>query len=124
MDVNQSLSGSCKGFTKFTLLKEKPPKGQRWSREGLTKIQATTKKKPSETQGESWKFQWRRQCLAKKGTKKHSQLHQTEAKSGESHKIPKTKHACIVEAHESTRHSLESSLPKDHEDHIAGKGHN
>ena len=33
-------------------------------------------------------------------------------------------HACIVEAHESTRHRLESSLPKDHDDHIAGKGHN
>ena len=29
---------------------------------------------------------------------------------------------CIVEAHESTRQRLESSLPKDHEDHIAGKG--
>ena len=35
-----------------------------------------------------------------------------------------TKHACIVEAHESTRQRLESSLPKDHEDHIAGKGYN
>ena len=58
----------------------------------------------------------------KKGTKKHSGL-QTEAKSCES-KIPKTKHACIVEAHESTSQSLESSLPKDHVDFIAGKGHN
>ena len=28
-----------------------------------------------------------------------------------------------VEAHESTRRRLESSLPKDHEDHIAEKGH-
>ena len=29
-----------------------------------------------------------------------------------------------VEAHESTRQRLESSLPKDHADHIAGKGYN
>ena len=29
-----------------------------------------------------------------------------------------------MEAHESTRQRLESSLPKDHEDHIAGKGFN
>ena len=38
--------------------------------------------------------------------------------------IPKTKYACIMEAHGSTRQRLESSLPKDHEDHIAGKGPN
>ena len=31
----------------------------------------------------------------------------------------KTGHACIVEAHESTRKRLESSLPKNHEDDIA-----
>ena len=36
-------------------------------------------------------------------------------------KISKIKHACIVEAHESTRQRLESSLPQDHQDHIAGK---
>ena len=35
-----------------------------------------------------------------------------------------TQHACIVEAHEFTRQRLESSLPKDHEDHIAGNGYN
>ena len=60
----------------------------------------------------------------KKGTKKHFPFQEAEAKSCESSKIPKTKHACIVEPHESTRQSLESSLPKDHEDHIAGKGYN
>ena len=31
------------GFTKFTLLKEKPPKGYLWSGEGLTKIQTTAR---------------------------------------------------------------------------------
>ena len=35
-----------------------------------------------------------------------------------------TKHACIAEELESTRQRLESSLPKEHEDHIAGKGYN
>ena len=31
VDSNRSLSDSWKGFTKFTLLKEKPPKGYMWS---------------------------------------------------------------------------------------------
>ena len=34
----------------------------------------------------------------------------------------KSKHACIVEARESRRMRLERTLPKDHEDRIAGKG--
>ena len=34
----------------------------------------------------------------------------------------KSTHACIVEAHEPTRKRLERTLPKDHEDRIAGKG--
>ena len=50
----------------------------------------------------------------KKRTKKRSGSQETEAKSCESNMIPKTKHACIVEAHESTRQRLESSPPKDH----------
>ena len=36
----------------------------------------------------------------------------------------KTEHACIVEAHESTRKRSESTLPKNHEDHIAQRGFN
>ena len=40
------------------------------------------------------------------------------------HQFPKTKYAWVVEAHESTRQRLESSLPQSHEDHIADKGHN
>ena len=43
--------------------------------------------------------------------------------SGASNKI-KTKLACILEASESTRMRVEESLPKYHEDHIAGKGNN
>ena len=40
------------------------------------------------------------------------------------HLTPKTKYACVVEAHESTRQRLEPSLSKNHEDHIAGKEYN
>ena len=36
----------------------------------------------------------------------------------------KSKFACILEAGESTRMRMEESLPKNHEDHIAGKGDN
>ena len=60
----------------------------------------------------------------KKGTKKYCSPQETEARNCESNKIPKTRHECIVEAHDSTRKRLESSLPKDHEDHIAGKRKN
>ena len=35
-----------------------------------------------------------------------------------------SKFACILEASESTRMRMEESLPKYHEDHIAGKGDN
>ena len=43
VDANRSLSDSWKGFTKFTLLKEKPPKGSMWPGGRPTKIQATTR---------------------------------------------------------------------------------
>ena len=39
-----------------------------------------------------------------------------------SHKVPKTIHGCFVESHESTRQRVEPSLPRKHEDHIAGEG--
>ena len=43
VDLDRSLSDSWKGFTKFTLLKEKPPEGHMWSGVRLTKIQTTTR---------------------------------------------------------------------------------
>ena len=43
VDANRSLSESWTGFTKFTSLKKKPPKGYMWSGRGLTKIKATTR---------------------------------------------------------------------------------
>ena len=39
-------------------------------------------------------------------------------------KTPKTISGCVVEAHESTRQRVGSSLPTKHEDHIACKGFN
>ena len=42
VDSSRHLSNSWKGFTKLTLLKEKPPKGYMWSGERLSKIQTTT----------------------------------------------------------------------------------
>ena len=63
----------------------------------------------------------------KKGTKfflkKSSPPQETQRQGCKPDTIPKTKYACIVEAHESTRQRLESSLPKNHEDHVAGKGY-
>ena len=44
----------------------------------------------------------------KRGTKKHFPFQENEAKSCESNKIPKTKHACIVDEHESTREQFET----------------
>ena len=43
VDANRSLSDSVTGFTKFALLKEKPPEGYMSSGGRLTKIQATTR---------------------------------------------------------------------------------
>ena len=52
------------------------------------------------------------------------ELQETVARSDEFNKITKTKHACIVEGHESKKKRLELSLPEEHEDHIPGKGYN
>ena len=60
----------------------------------------------------------------KKGTESPSSSRVTGARLNASNKVPKTKYACIVETHESTSQRMEPSLPKKHEDHIAGKGYN
>ena len=52
VDPNRSLSESWKGFTKFTLLKEKLPKVFLWNICGLTKIRATTR--PENVWPEVW----------------------------------------------------------------------
>ena len=57
-------------------------------------------------------------------TKKRQQAAGNRQRNQRTQQNPKTKHACIVKAHEPTRNRLESSLPKNHEDHIAEKGFN
>ena len=49
--------------------------------------------------------------------------HQYRETCGESD-TRRSKCVCLVEAHESTRKRLERTLPKDHDDRIAGKGFN
>ena len=47
------------------------------------------------------------------------------SKKGEGKPVARqSKFACILEARESTRMRVEETLPKNHEDHIAGKGDN
>ena len=56
--------------------------------------------------------------------KRPNKSRETDDETKGSNKLRKTKHACIVEADDSTRKRLESTLPKDDEDHIAEKGFN
>ena len=70
------------------------------------------------------KFQWMRQCRARKEQRNTSPFRKLKRRVMNPTIFQKTKHACIVEKHESRGQRLESSLPKDHEDHIAGKGYN
>ena len=143
MIIGEVYSDSWKGFTKFTLLKEKPPKGYMWSGRRLTKNQATTRpenvwlevwtkigkaaqkrekqewaiekpkldkarrlrgiyfidpedmvntKKPSRNGRRKLEVPMGAAMPCKKGTKQRFQ--ETEAKSGESKKIPENK-ACM-----------------------------
>ena len=53
IDGSRDLSDSWTGFTKFTLLSEKPPEGYMWSGGRLTKRQATSR--PDHLWPEHWK---------------------------------------------------------------------
>ena len=66
---------------------------------------------------ENWKHQWLPPCLARHAKSKHWE---TRSKTNDF----KSEFAYILEASESTRMRMEESLPKYHEDHIAGKGYN
>ena len=55
--------------------------------------------------------------------KRSKELRETVA-SGDTHPHKKTKCACIVEAHESTRKRFESTLSRNPDDYIAEKGFN
>ena len=64
--------------------------------------------------GENWKSRWSRLSFAKEGQcQKHThrvRLAKLKGKGLRSFPIPKTKYACVEEAHESTRQRLEASL--------------
>ena len=57
VDATRCSSESWTGFTKLTLLKEKPPQGYMWSRERLTTIQAPTR--PENVLPESMDQDWK-----------------------------------------------------------------
>ena len=63
-------------------------------------------------------------CKKRTKSKKSSSSppQETERRGRKPYSISKMKHACTVEAHGSTRQRLESSLQKNHADHIAGRG--
>ena len=67
-------------------------------------------------QEENWKHQWLQPCLARHAIK--TSMERPAARL----MISSLKFACILEASESTRMRMEDSLPKYHEDHVAGKG--
>ena len=58
----------------------------------------------------------------KMAIRKRAMKPQETVASGSTDPKKKSKYAFFVEAHESTRKRLESSLPRNHQDHIAEKG--
>ena len=83
-------------------------------------------RKPSKkTQGKSWRYRWKRPCLVEWERRTVlKKLRETDDETTRSNNIQKTKHACTVEAHASTRKRLKSTLQRNHEDHIAESGFN
>ena len=71
------------------------------------------------TNEQRWNCFWKQPRLARSHNLGHG-----EAYGENKPNTRKSKRACIVEAHESTTKRLERTLPKDHEDCIAGKGFN
>ena len=122
VDANRSLSDSWTGFTKFTSLKEKPPKGyvvaetERQARvdekskldnsgrlRGIYFIDVDDGECKEAVKKARRKLEVPMYAALpyKKGTQKVSNFQETEAKRSDSNMIPKTKLACIVEDHES-----------------------
>ena len=81
--------------------------------------------KSFKTQGKKFDVPMEAAMPCKLWTKKRpNKLQEADSETIESYKNQKTKHACILEAHESTRKRVGSVLPQDHEDRIAEKGFN
>ena len=83
-------------------------------------------KNSSNMRGENWKNIWTPPCRARKrASAGSSRENRIDPRKNPQHPIRSLKiNNCIVEAHESTRQRVGPSLPKNHEDHIAGKGQN
>ena len=58
----------------------------------------------------------------KMGERKRFEEQRETVAIGDIHPHKKTKYACIVETHESARKRLESTLPRNHDEHIAEQG--
>ena len=71
--VARSLSDSWTGFTKCTLLNEKPPEGNMWFRERLTKWQATSR--PDHLWPELWRGMSKNAKLREKHQWSNEKLH-------------------------------------------------
>ena len=81
-------------------------------------LRTKSSRKPLRMQEENWKYQWLQPCLARHAGK--TSMVRPIARL----MMFKSKCACILEASESKKMRMEGSLPKYHEDHIAGKGDN
>ena len=73
-------------------------------------------KKPLGMLARNWKQQWLQPCLAR--LERKTSMVRPVARL----MISSLNFACILEASESTRVRMEETLPKYHEDHIAGRG--
>ena len=78
-------------------------------------LRTWSSRKSFKMQEENWKHQWLQPCLVR-FARKTSMVRPVARLL-----ISKSKFACILEASESTRMRMEETLPKYHEDHIAGK---
>ena len=54
MDGEKEFSDAWTGFTRFVLLKERPPEGYTWSRKRLTRKQKTSR--PDDVWPDMWNF--------------------------------------------------------------------
>ena len=78
-------------------------------------------KTPLRTQENNWEvpLEAAMPCkMDKQGARKPQETEASESTDSDK----KTEYACSVEAYESTRKRLESTLPRNHEDHIAAYG--
>ena len=76
----------------------------------------------TEERKKNWKLQKRRPCLVRLGSESAQGCH-GKLSIGSADINSKTKYACVVEAHVATKR-LESTVPRNHVDHIVDKEFN